>query len=102
MKKIILLIVAAIVILAGVLLVNTLNLSSKQVASEGLETVDLPNDIFQNLSKGLQYQTISFSEDAIPDSAAFFGFHRFLEETYPLTHVSLSLEKISTYSLLYT
>lgn len=102
MKKIVLLIIATIVILLSVLIFNTLMLSSKQVASEKLEKVNLPNDIFQNLSRSIQYPTISFSEDAIPDSSAFFGFHRFLEETFPLTHANLSLEKISTYSLLYT
>lgn len=102
MKKIILLIVAVIVIILGVLIFNTLRLTTKQVASESLENIELPTDIFQNLAKGLQYKTISFSEDAIPDSTEFFGFHRFLEETFPLTHAKLSLEKISTYSLLYT
>jgi carboxypeptidase PM20D1 len=101
-KKIILSIVAASVIVLGVLIFNTLMLTSKQVASESLEHLNLPNDVFQNLSKGLQYPTISYSEDSIPDSTAFFGFHRFLEETFPLTHASLSLEKINTYSLLYT
>ena len=70
--------------LAGVLVFNTLMLNSKQVASEGLENIDLPNDVFQNLSNGLQYETVSYSEEAIPDSAAFFGFHRFLKKTFPL------------------
>lgn len=102
MKKIIRIILAAIVIVLAILVINTLRLNSKQVASEPLETVNLPNDIFQNLSKAVQYPTISYSEDAIPDSTAFFGFHRFLEETFPLTHANLSLEKINDYSLLYT
>ena len=102
MKKIIRLIVAAAIIIILVLLFNTLMLSSKQVTSESLEKVSLPNDIFQNLSKGIQYPTVSLSENAIPDSTAFFGFHRFLKETFPLTHAKLSLKKISTYSLLYT
>lgn len=102
MKKIILLIVAVIVVASGVLVLNTLKLSSKQVASENLVDIDLPEDIFQNLSKGLQYKTISFNEEAIPDSTAFFGFHRFLQETFPLTHAKLSLDKINSYSLLYT
>lgn len=102
MKKILLFIFLVIVAIAGVLVFKTINLSSKQVSAEPMEHVELPNDIFQNLSKGIQYKTISFSEDAIPDSTAFFGFHRFLEETFPLTHETLSLEKINTYSLLYT
>tara|TARA_R110002073_G_scaffold4213_1_gene27980 strand:- start:120696 stop:122123 length:1428 start_codon:yes stop_codon:yes gene_type:complete len=101
MKKIVLLLVSLLIIVLGILIVNTLMLSSKQVASDPLEKVELPNDIFQNLSKAIQYPTISFSETAIPDSTAFFGFHRFLKETFPLTHEKLTLEKISTYSLLF-
>lgn len=101
MKKIIILLVTALLIVIGVLIVNTMRLDSKQVASEALESINLPDDAFQNLSKAIQYPTISFSEEAIPDSTAFFGFHRFLEDTFPLTHAKLSLEKINDYSLLY-
>jgi carboxypeptidase PM20D1 len=102
MKKIIKGLGVIIVVVLGILIVNTLRLSSKQVASDSLETVTLPDDMFQNLSKAIQYPTVSFSEEAIPDSTAFLGFHRFLEKTFPLTHANLSLEKINEYSLLYT
>ena len=102
MKKILKLIGAIIIIVLAIVVVNTLRLSSKQVAANTLESVTLPNDVYQNLANGLQYKTISFSEDAIPDSTAFFGFHRFLKETFPLTHENLYLEKINEYSLLYT
>jgi carboxypeptidase PM20D1 len=101
MKKILLTLLAAVVVVAAILLFNTLMLSSKQVQAEPIEKVTISDEVFQNLSKAIQFQTISFSEDAIPDSAAFFGFHRFLEEAFPLTHATLSLEKINTYSLLY-
>lgn len=101
MKKIFFALVSIVIILIIVLMFNTFKLTSKQVAPQALESVSLPSDAFQNLSKAIQYQTISFSEDAIPDSTAFFGFHRFIEETFPLTHTNLSLEKINTYSLLY-
>ncbi|TMM56860.1 M20/M25/M40 family metallo-hydrolase [Maribacter algarum] len=102
MKKILKLIGILILFLIAVLLFNTLRTNSKQVASKPTEKVTLASDIYQNLSKGLQHKTISFSEEAIPDSTAFFGFHRFLKETFPLAHENLALEKISTYSLLYT
>ena len=102
MKKILLFLLLILIVVAGILVFNTLKMGSKQVAPGTAETIALPDDIFQNLSKGLQYETISFSEDAIPDSTAFFGFHRYLEETFPLVHKNLSLEKINTYSLLYT
>ena len=101
MKKILLAILAIIVILIAVLTINTFSLTSKQVASEPLEAMDFPEGAFQNLSKAIQFRTISFSEDAIPDSTAFNGFHQFLKETYPLLHQNLVLEKINDYSLLY-
>lgn len=101
MKKLFLGLVIAIVILASILLFNTFQLNSKQVAAEPSEKITISDEVFQNLSKAIQFQTISYSEDAIPDSAAFLGFHRFLAETFPLTHANLTLEKISDYSLIY-
>ncbi|MEP2936169.1 MAG: M20 family peptidase [Gilvibacter sp.] len=101
MKKLFKLLGAAILVVLVIVIVKTVTLSSKQVASGSLETVEFSSDVFQNLSKGLTYKTISFSEDAIPDSTAFYGFHRFLEATFPLTHSKLSLEKINDYSLLF-
>jgi len=101
MKKLIIVIAAIIIVLGGILVFNTLSLKSKQVESEPLETMKFPEMAFQNLSKAVQFKTISFSEDAVPDSTAFNGFHQFLSEAFPLLHQNLSLEKINEYSLLY-
>lgn len=101
MKKIFRVLALALLIVLAILLVNTLMLSSKQVLAQSVTEISLPDDVFQNLSKAIQYPTISFSEEAVPDSAAFLGFHRFLKATFPLTHEKLSLEKLNDYSLLY-
>ncbi|MGB5203267.1 MAG: M20 family peptidase [Eudoraea sp.] len=101
MKKIIFLLLAILIVIAGILLFNTLSLTSRQVEPESLEKLDIPDAVFQNLSRAVQYRTISFSEDAIPDSTAFHGFHQFLADAFPLIHENLSLEKINEYSLLY-
>ncbi|MCE2612279.1 M20 family peptidase [Flavobacteriaceae bacterium D16] len=101
MKKIIYFVLAILIIMAGILLFNTLMLSSKQVAAEPLEKIEISDAVFDNLSGAIQFPTVSYSEDAIPDSTAFFGFHRYLEKTFPLLHEKLSLEKINEYSLLY-
>jgi carboxypeptidase PM20D1 len=101
MKKILLGFLAIVLIVVAILLFNTLRMTSKQVEVETLTQVPISDQVFENLSKAIQFRTISFSEAAIPDSAEFLGFHRFLAETFPLTHASLSLEKISDYSLLY-
>ncbi|MGB5170436.1 MAG: M20 family peptidase [Eudoraea sp.] len=102
MKKIIYSLLAILGVIACILLFNTLSLTSKQVTAPALEKLIISDVVFKNLSSAIQYPTVSYSEDAIPDSTAFFGFHRFLESTFPLTHENLSLEKINEYSLLYT
>lgn len=71
MKKLLISIGAFIVVISGILIGNTLTLNSKQVASQQLKVVTLPNDIFQNLSSAIQYPTILYSEEAIPDSTDF-------------------------------
>ncbi len=101
MKKIFLGLLLVLILILVIILFNTFRFSSKQIDVEPLEEITISDEVFQNLSKAVQFQTISFSEDAIPDSAAFFGFHRFLEDAFPLTHANLTLEKINTYSLLY-
>lgn len=102
MKKFLLGLFAIVLVLVAMLIVNTMSLTSQQVEPDELEPMNFPANAFQNLSKAVQFRTISYSEEAIPDSTAFNGFHQFLAETYPLLHENLSLEKISEYSLLYT
>ena len=102
MRKIILLISVVMISLASLSVFNAVMLSSKQLASERLERLNLSDEVFQNLSKAIQYPTISFGEEVPVDSITFIGFHKFLEATFPLTHATLSLKKITTYSLLYT
>lgn len=102
MKKTIYFVLVILIVLTGILLYNTFMLSSQQVAAEPLEKIEIPDMVFTNLSGAIQYPTVSYSEDAIPDSTAFFGFHRYLEKTFPMVHKKLSLKKINEYSLLYT
>ncbi|WP_026953118.1 M20 family peptidase [Algoriphagus mannitolivorans] len=102
MKKFFLGLFLLVILLVAILLINTLRMSSKQVDGEPVEKVAISDQVFENLSKAIQFKTISFNEDTPPDSAEFFGFHSFLEETFPLIHSKLKLEKINTYSLLYT
>ena len=101
MKKLFLSLGVLLLALIAILLINTLRLTSKQVPAEPVEKMAVSDQVFQNLSKAIQFKTISFNEEAVPDSAEFLGFHRFLEATFPLVHSQLTLEKINTYSLLY-
>ena len=102
MKKIILVLVGIVILLGGMLLYNTFTLSSKQVDASPAKMISVTDAAYNHLAGAIQFPTISFSEDAIPDSTAFYGFHRYLEATYPLIHQHLQKEVINGYSLLYT
>lgn len=102
MKKILYVLLGLLAVLGAVLLFNTLTLTSRQVEPDKLQKPDIPEVVFRHLGDAVRYQTISFSEDTEPDSAAFYGFHRFLEAAFPLVHENLTLEKVNRYSLLYT
>lgn len=101
MKRFLLFVLAAILILVGVLLFNTFQFKSKQLAIESVPPPALSPTALTNFQKAIQYKTISFNEATPPDSAAFNGFHKFLETTYPLIHEKMELEKVAQYSLLY-
>ncbi|PZX54956.1 M20 family peptidase [Algoriphagus chordae] len=89
-------------VLGAVLTFNALRMESKQVEAKPYQPVTISDQVFQNLSTAIQFQTISFSEDAVPDSTIFNGFHQFLATTFPRVHETMSLTRISEYSLLYT
>lgn len=93
---------ALLLMLAAIVLFNTLRMSSKQVEPVALDPIEIGDDVFLHLSEAIQHQTISFNEDAIPDSAVFNGFHKFLAQTFPLVHENMALTKINDYSLLYS
>lgn len=101
MKRILLGLLAIFLVLIAVLLFNTLRMQSQQVAAEPLAWPEITNAAYERLAGAIRFKTISFSEEIPPDSAAFFGFHRYLEENFPRVHQNLERTKISTYSLLY-
>ena len=54
------------------------------------------------LSKSLQFQTVSYEERSQLDRETFLALHQYLDRTYPLVHAELELRKINELSLLYT
>lgn len=101
MKKLLRLLGIALLLLIAIVLINAFRMSSKQVAAGSIENIELPADIYTNLSGAIQFETVSYSETAIPDSTAFYGFHRYLDTIFPLIRENLELKKIGEYSLLY-
>ncbi len=100
-KRILLFLLLVILVLAAVLIFNTLNFKSKQLSVAALPAPEMPTSALQHFKDAIKYQTISDGDSSHLDSAQFFGFHKFLEHTYPRVHSTLAHESVAKYSLLY-
>ncbi|KAF2193425.1 vacuolar carboxypeptidase-like protein Cps1 [Zopfia rhizophila CBS 207.26] len=71
-----------------------------------LQSSDFRNKSIARLSGAVQIPTESFDDfgkvGEDPRWEVFFPFAKYLEETFPLIHATLQLEKINTHGLLYT
>ena len=100
-KRILWVILALIAVLVAILVFNAVTFKSKQLAIAALPAPAVPPTALEHLQEAIRFKTISFNDSTLLDTTQFFGFHRFLEKTYPAVHVNLVREKIKKYSLLY-
>jgi carboxypeptidase PM20D1 len=80
---------------------NALTIKSKQ--PEAVQTmIDINEELaVERFSEAVTYQTISYQERSKFDFTEFDRFIHFLQESYPVIHQKLELEKINDYALLY-
>ena len=103
MKKILLALLLCVAVLCSVILIKTFSFTSRQIEAEPMESVTIDKQrAAQNLSRALQYKTISSQNPSEFDAASFLAFHKFLAQTFPKTHSQLKKEVFNKYSLLYT
>ncbi len=102
-KRLFLVVLAALIVVAGVVLVRAATVTSKQAAVTPAPRVEIDLDAaVQRLSKAVTFKTVSYQDPAQSDAAAFEGMHAFMAEAYPKAHAALKLEKVGAQSLLYT
>ena len=101
MKKFFLALLFALIALLGVLLFNTVQFKSRQFDVVAEPAPKISERTLENFKSAIRYKTISYGDSIPTDTAQFFGFHRFLEKTYPLIHKNLEREKVKDFSLLY-
>lgn len=89
----------SIVILAGVMTVNTLSFSSKQIPVDAVELPPPPEGAAARLAQAVQFPTVS-ADDHI-DTAAFMRLDTFLRAAFPMVDSMLELQLINGYSRLY-
>ncbi|KNZ31698.1 MAG: hypothetical protein AD742_17200 [Methylibium sp. NZG] len=102
-KRLSLALLAAIVLLAGALAVNTLRQGSRQVAVSPLPPLAVDKGrVAESLSIALRAKTQSGLLDPAGQAAAFDALHAHMKARYPLVHAALEREVVSGHSLLYT
>ena len=75
---------------------------SKQLAPvQGYDFKLDESSFSERLSKAVQYRTVS-QEPATSSFGAFLRFHKFLQESFPATHKTLTKEVVGDFSLLFT
>lgn len=101
MKKLLLLIGGLFLLLVGILLFNTLMVSSSQPSYDAVQPMEISDKAVMNFQKAIQYPTISYTDRSRMDTAAFEGFLAYIQEAYPLVHEKLDREMFN-YTPLYT
>ena len=101
LKKIIIFLLLALLVLCSYLLFNTLNFESKQITVASVPRVPIDPAAVQNFSISLQLKTVSPEHSADFDSLQFKEFNRFLKEHYPLMDSLLQHRTFNDFSHLY-
>jgi len=102
-KKIILVPTLCVVLPVCVLLVNTFRFTSEQIQIEPIQPVGVDEGgVAQHLSQALRFQTVSYQEQGRTTGEEFLSLHKYLDQTFPKIHATLTKEAVGNYSLLYT
>lgn len=102
MKKLFKLLILIVGLLILAVIIKTLTFQSMQLETETISLPAFNEKSTGRLSESIKFPTVSTAFGTPVDTAAFEGFHRFLEEVYPLIHQNLKKEVFSSLSLLYT
>jgi len=102
MKRLVLVLFAAALVLAAVVSLRALGTRSHQVSAEpaGELPVD-PAQAAERLAGALRFRTVSYQDSARFPEPEFRAFQQYLARTFPRVHAALSRETVGGYSLLY-
>jgi carboxypeptidase PM20D1 len=102
-RNILLLVIAGIVILAGVLLLNVVTHGSRQIQVSAVARVPVDQQgAAARLSEAIRFQTISNFLNPEQDADALRGLQAHIGKSFPAFHAAARRETVAGYSLLYT
>src|SRR5688572_19417707 len=102
MKKLALMLLAALVLLLAVVLVRTARFGTAEGEVPQAAAYTAPAGAAERLAEAIRIPTISHEDSARFDAAAFAAFHELLRTRFPRVHARLRRETVAGYSLLYT
>jgi len=103
MKRLPLILLAALLALAAVLAIRTASFGSRQIKAEPAHPFAIDSEaLARRLSAAIQYRTVSNEEPIQAGGGEFRRFHKFLAASFPRLHAQLTKETINARSLLYS
>lgn len=101
-RNLILVIVAAIVLLAGVLAFNAFTVSSRQLQVAAIPRVAVDEAAAARLAEAIRFQTISSAANPDQDAEALRAMQAHIAASFPAFHAAAKRETVGGHSLLYT
>jgi carboxypeptidase PM20D1 len=102
MKKITLsILVSSFLLFIIITMFNAFTLETRQPVPEPFNGTIAEEHAIDTLSKAIQFKTISYQDHSKMDMVEFDRFISLLEQSYPLIHGQLEVEKVNGYALVY-
>ncbi len=103
LRNILLLVIAAIVVLAGVLAFNVVTRGSRQIQATSVPRAPVDaQGAAARLSEAIRFRTISSFENPDQDVEALRGLQAHIAKSFPAFHAAIKREVVGGFSLLYT
>jgi carboxypeptidase PM20D1 len=99
-KKIVVLISIALLVLLAIILFNTFT-AKKWPVTKADPLISLPDSAIQHMSAAIQIKTITSEDTLRLDTVQFDAFKHFLETAYPLVHQHLKRILINDYNYIF-
>lgn len=103
LKRVLLFVLAAVLLLAAAVAVNTLRQGSRQLDVPPASPLAIDQKaVADKLAGAIRFQTVSSHDDASLNAGEFQKLHAHLQQRFPLVHAKLKRELVGDLTLLYT
>jgi carboxypeptidase PM20D1 len=103
LKRVLLFVLAAVLLLAAAVAVNTLRQGSRQLDVPPAAPLAIDQKaVAEKLAGAIRFQTVASHDDASLNAPEFQKLHAHLQQRFPLVHARLKREVVGDLTLLYT